>query len=370
MSEGNLKLSVYDRFTCVADKCPYTCCRDWDVISVDAETIEVYRMDSYVIAGIDEKRKSFITRKQDFSCCFLNKDLLCDLVLRYGPDVLCYTCTTFPRVIMRRTGLTEYTLSNGCAEVLHLLDMIETPLPFMYDEETFPEVYLAGEEVRIRDCMISILQQSGLSLNARLQMMYMFVDRLETENLDNALSFFSRPAVLSELGKRIGDIPGQIELIISRLHVYFNAFAEKCARYQPFHEYLEPFCHKDTEFDSAFVMEKQVEFDQWLKEKANFHENICVNFTFRHFAETDVKILREKVIALAMEMVLSAYTIFLNMLLKKKLDDREVYIIYSFYARIIEHNEESIKKFTTKLLSELGFNAASFYLIVRFLQYT
>jgi lysine-N-methylase len=122
------KLSFYDEFNCIADKCPMTCCMQWK-IAVDDTTYEEWksvaadeqlegRLGDYV-TYIDSDR--VIKLKENKKCPFLDKAGLCSLVLKYGEEILSDTCDTFPRQIHEFAGRTEYALVSCCPAVVDFL---------------------------------------------------------------------------------------------------------------------------------------------------------------------------------------------------------------------------------------------------------
>ena len=103
------KPEYYDEFVCTANKCPFTCCREWK-IEVDDETNEKWKKlqapeNVYPV----RKNMSQYTQKKDnmrvialnkkHICPFLNEQKLCRLVCTFGDDVLSKTCRIFPAVI-------------------------------------------------------------------------------------------------------------------------------------------------------------------------------------------------------------------------------------------------------------------------------
>ena len=147
-----LKGSFYDDFYCIADKCPFTCCGGGWFVSLKDEELAIYKEEPYICQGIDAKTKKMLM-KNDGNCYFLDDEGLCKLVCKYGPDVLCSTCTKFPRAERVYMGVEEKMLSNACPKVLDLLYNTETPLAFCSDA-ALSEEYLMKEEVLIRSIMI------------------------------------------------------------------------------------------------------------------------------------------------------------------------------------------------------------------------
>lgn len=115
--------SYYNRFTCIADKCPDTCCAGWAIV-IDEKTLDSY-MDMPGEAG------EYIRDKVDFEeniykrhgerCAFLNDCNLCDLIINQGEDKLCKTCTRYPRHFEEYGDLVEAALSMSCPVAAKLI---------------------------------------------------------------------------------------------------------------------------------------------------------------------------------------------------------------------------------------------------------
>ena len=85
----------YEKFKCIADKCPKTCCGGWQ-IEIDEESLAAYK--SMGIDNVDYENEIF-NYDEDKMCRNLREDGLCKLILKHGEGILCRTCATFPRHI-------------------------------------------------------------------------------------------------------------------------------------------------------------------------------------------------------------------------------------------------------------------------------
>ena len=128
---NRIRPPFYNKFTCIADKCPITCCQEWK-IGVDAdtnrkwkkllppETVELQRKNlSAYTTKKDGERVIGLT--EDHKCPFLNKEKLCKLVVAYGDKVLSKTCTDFPREVHVFEQHEEENLMPCCPAVIDLL---------------------------------------------------------------------------------------------------------------------------------------------------------------------------------------------------------------------------------------------------------
>lgn len=83
----------YKDFKCIADKCIHSCCKGWEI---DIDEISLQRFKGYKDISKHIKDGSFVLDK-DENCPFLRTDGLCDMILKYGEDMLCDICTDHPR---------------------------------------------------------------------------------------------------------------------------------------------------------------------------------------------------------------------------------------------------------------------------------
>ena len=118
--------SYYKKFKCIANECPDSCCKDWDVV-VDEESESFYnsvhtpfgeKIRSLTITDNDGDR---IFVSQNGKCPFWNKDMLCDIYINLGEEHLCETCKNFPRITQDYTDFVEHTLSLACPEGARLI---------------------------------------------------------------------------------------------------------------------------------------------------------------------------------------------------------------------------------------------------------
>lgn len=126
----------YDKFTCIADKCPDSCCKAWEIV-IDDETYERYLEINGDIG--DRIRKSIITdedgdrcfKLSDGRCPFLNEKGLCDIHIELGEELTSKICRDHPRFIEEYDGFTEISLSLSCPEAARII-LSENPSDKLY----------------------------------------------------------------------------------------------------------------------------------------------------------------------------------------------------------------------------------------------
>lgn len=115
-----------ENFKCIANLCPDSCCKDWDVV-VDDDSFDFYNTAK---GDFSDKLRSLMTIdndgdrvfiKQDEKCPFWNSDMLCDIYINLGENRLCHTCKEFPRITQDYTVFCEHTLSFACPEAARLM---------------------------------------------------------------------------------------------------------------------------------------------------------------------------------------------------------------------------------------------------------
>lgn len=136
--------TYYKNFKCIANECPDSCCKDWDVV-VDEESESFYnsvntefgeKIRSLTVTDNDGDR---IFVSQNGKCPFWNKEMLCDIYINLGEEHLCETCKNFPRITQDYTEFVEHTISLACPEGARLI--LETE----YDYNEFDNFKYDGD---------------------------------------------------------------------------------------------------------------------------------------------------------------------------------------------------------------------------------
>lgn len=154
----------YQKFSCIAGRCPASCCNtDWD-IEIDPETWEYYEE---VEGPVGDKIRSLIVpcdeadsgegsgvicASSDRRCPFLDADNLCEIFSELGEDGLSQTCREYPRYFGECGDIIQEDISLSCPEAARLFfsdtDKIQyrTETDIM-DSEPLPE----KERAKLRD---------------------------------------------------------------------------------------------------------------------------------------------------------------------------------------------------------------------------
>ena len=115
-----LKPEYYDRFRCVASRCPDSCCKEWEV-QVDDGSAAYYRN----LPGALGDRLRQVLRQEDGEwlmtieegrCPMWRQDGLCRIQAELGEAALCKTCREFPRLTHDYGDFVELGLELSCPE--------------------------------------------------------------------------------------------------------------------------------------------------------------------------------------------------------------------------------------------------------------
>ena len=189
------------KFKCDGSKCNARCCKNW-TIGIDEATYKKYsRIKPKNIAKeitsrmkFNSERGEYIVTLEENSCPFLNENNLCRLQLDYGEEILSRTCTSYPRRTYSLGNFFERSLTLICPvaaemvlfnqepmkfELVEVPDKIHskhgriqiTPVPISQNDAPL------AREIQI--AMISILQERRFTINQRLIVLGLFLDKFQ-----------------------------------------------------------------------------------------------------------------------------------------------------------------------------------------------
>lgn len=197
--------NYYQKFTCIADQCPITCCQEWK-ISVDDDTYrdwftiqpptDVTPQKSTLSAYTTYQDDARVIRlNEQKKCPFLKENGLCRLVLAHGDTILSETCTTFPREFHTFSNHIEKTLMPSCPAVIDLWKN-ESKLSF-----PFIDASLCSDTdsllFSVRSHLISLMQDSPASPEHILLECFYILLELQQQALSSDLleDYFSEPVI-------------------------------------------------------------------------------------------------------------------------------------------------------------------------------
>ena len=139
-----VQFDYVNKFSCLAGKCPDTCCKDWQII-LDEDAIARYaslpgELGEQVRAAMLTENGETRFREQGGNCVLLRDDGLCPLQAAYGAEMLCRTCFTHPRFTEEYGQTAELTLSASCPEAARLLLEHDAPLTLTETDDGGPVI--------------------------------------------------------------------------------------------------------------------------------------------------------------------------------------------------------------------------------------
>lgn len=168
----------YKKFSCIADKCPDTCCGKWQIV-IDDDSLEKY--EDYNGEYRDELRRKVNWKEGVFrhgisgKCAFLREDMLCDMYIHMGKDSLCTTCREYPRHTEEFENVREVSLSLSCPEVARILMNITDKVTFVTEEDDEDEVFddfdyfLYSNLEDIREEILNVIQDRSVDIRSRIE---------------------------------------------------------------------------------------------------------------------------------------------------------------------------------------------------------
>lgn len=210
------------RFKCDGAKCNARCCKAWR-IDIDAATYKKYsrikpkskakeiishfkfdpKQNMYVVdlkqnfevTELADGRKMYSVNLDDnLFCPFLTEKNLCQLQLEHGEEFLSTTCATYPRRTFSFGKFFERSLTLTCPVAAEMILFEQEPMKFEFVEvpdtihSKHGRIKITKISVSESDAdliretqvtMISILQERRLTLDQRLIVLGLFLDRLQ-----------------------------------------------------------------------------------------------------------------------------------------------------------------------------------------------
>ncbi len=286
-----VKRNDYNKFKCTADKCSFTCCKEWR-IAIDESTYKKWE-GKYLTKSTNEGKVSDelelckCTKKDDWdysvvmnkdkTCPFLNEDKLCRIVMEHGESYLSETCTTFPRQINDFKERTEYTLTSCCPEVVDLLYYTNELVSFDKDiNESKSEDIL----LEIRSMMIKLMSEKTYTIPQRLMMIfYSLLDLKSTKKLNvEVVKQIQSTEYISSLAKAIKKMKFKAEDTIYETNELFLDVIENYRQQDLYTSYIEPIGELgetlESSYSQAVLNTKTLKFETTFME----YEDLVTNY--------------------------------------------------------------------------------------------
>lgn len=210
-----VKTTNYDKFKCIADKCPQSCCIGWQIV-IDDNSLEKYEkmegpFKGRMLNSVDWEEGCF--KQYNRRCAMLNDDNLCDLIIECGEDKLCNTCEKYPRHMEEYEGIREYSLSLSCPEAARIILERTDPIEFVEwdddEDDDFEDFdYLLYTKLEdAREVIYKIIRDRSISFERKADLLTEFGFSLQ-ECLDED-ELFEMDEVIDKFSDDLSSIKGE-----------------------------------------------------------------------------------------------------------------------------------------------------------------
>ena len=358
------KPQYYDNFTCIADRCPDTCCAGWQIV-IDATSLENYGKISGTFGERLQKSIDWeegIFRQNQRRCAFLNQENLCDLYRELGADSLCDTCRMYPRHVEEYEDLREFSLSLSCPVAAEMILGCKEQVRFLEEEDDVEEQEEEYEDFDIilfdwleeaREVLLEVIQDRSLPVSARM-LVLLNVSFLSQKALDQGILLEmdlraevekavseSRKTSVQKQGEKV--FQNKILLLkdLQKLEVLREGWTELLHRLE---KNLYARGVEDYEALREEFLESVQETSSQKKQWEIYEEQLLVFFVYTYFcgAVYDDMIYTKAV--LAVFSVLWIEELWMERWLSKgkKLEFQDMVQVAYTYAREIEHSDENL----------------------------
>lgn len=354
-----LKVSIYDKFKCIADKCKFTCCGGWD-ISVDTDTYKKlkkendkcdYILDNIKVRNCGEENEYFIDKETHESCPFLDNHGLCQIVNNHGEEYLSLACHMFPRIENDFGDRKELSLSCACPEVVELISDISGKLNI--ESENYTNIKNDLLELRIRESLINIMQQDNFCLEDKLIISFqMLLGILENENSreDSCLEELEKYEDIEHVQELV-NMYKEIDLNINESLEEINyLFLDIIQNYKEVH-ILDSLLKDISDFAENIKIKSLL--DNWndykilFEQYNNLIENCIVSKILSSCNSNDIEEMAISYEMIIIEYLLIRYAVFLKYIMSENkeinIEDIKDYIVA--FSRIIGNNNEAVIEF-------------------------
>ena len=392
-------LDYYDKFECIGSECEDTCCSGWQV-NIDKKTYRKYKHISdhtfrkEVLSNIVRDRSNVsgtaykIKLHNDGSCPFLNEDKLCNIYKKCGESYLSDTCTVFPRRPSNVFNESQSAMSLACPEVTRLAILPESPVQLIdIDMLSVHSQRLQSIELKIsahlpadaqetyeaiRTVSFHIIQMRHISLDERLFILGVFLDKLDQASKNNSyilmnqiiVDFIAALDYPDELLKQYQQFSSNPRLKLEySLTMLISEYPEAAnPRFAECLEWLNKGLDIDyNEFDVDKIFEKYQNANEkfyrlFLQERGYFLENYLIS----HLFHADFPVSSQHSLFEGYLKLITCFTNIQTILIgmahyHQKIETPHVLQLIQSYERYISHNANYLPSLLKKL-ADLKFN--------------
>ncbi|SFD36397.1 flagellin lysine-N-methylase [Clostridium uliginosum] len=354
-----LKLSNYDKFKCIADKCKFTCCEGWD-IGIDGDTYNKWKeknnksdyiFNNIKIKNCKSKTEYFINKETHEACPFLDNQGLCKIVKSHGEEYLSLTCHMFPRIENIFEDKKELLLSCACPEVVELISSINGKINIISENNTNLKNNLL--ELKIRETLVNIVQQKNFSLEDKLIISFqMLLTILENEsfredNLLEELEKYKNGDYIRELIDMYHDVDLNINDSVEEINYLFLDIIQNYKEVSVLDILLKDISDFAENIKIRTLSAKWHDYKRLFEEYNKLIENCIVSKILSCCISSDIKEMIISFQLIILEYLLVRYAVFLKYCMNKnkEIDTQDIKDYIVAFSRIIGNNTEAVREF-------------------------
>lgn len=188
----------YKEFKCIADHCKHTCCKGWEV-EIDDESLKRFQKYPDIMEKVECLEDNHFKLLEDDVCPFLQRNGLCEMILKYGENMICQTCTDHPRFRNFWNDRVEMGLGMVCEEAARLILSKNTPMHLEIldgmdgDSQIEDASALPPDEawlMDVRNNLLSSIREIGPIARLREYLIYRHIaDALYDDRLEERIQF-------------------------------------------------------------------------------------------------------------------------------------------------------------------------------------
>lgn len=387
-----IKSMIYDKFHCIADLCPMTCCRGW-AIRADGGVYEKWKSHqetSYLCEQVTYKKEdgeNIYHMKADSckTCVMLDSKGLCEIVKRHGDEYLSDTCASFPRKHNQITILPdeteeekvvmdEYSMSGACPAVLRLIhenkDSLIVDIPEKCRENhDFPMEY------QIRNAVIKLMQKREYSIEDRLMLSFSLLHEClacewEDEVYDSIAVYQDQENLLDmvSMWKNMSYDVKEAFTEVCETWLDVTVFYKEEEMYRPYLSELAEFVEKADEEAERFdkLLHDWKVFKEDWKKYNTYWENILVSEIFADCISEDLEYLIEAFQGIMIEYVMTRITVFMQQeVTGEQVAADALHNYISLFIRMIGHNTEGMAEYWEENFEDSILEKEYFYILLQ-----
>ena len=353
------KISNYDKFKCIADKCRFTCCAGWDV-SIDKDTYNKWKKENHKtgfvlnnvkIKKCGSKREYFINKENHEACALLDKQGLCQVVKTLGEEYLSFTCHTFPRIENIFEDKKELSLSCACPEVVEIISSITGKINMISENDNNLKSNLL--ELKIREAVINIVQQENFLLEEKLFVSFQMLltiledESFRDESLLEELEKYKSRAYIEKLIAMYKEIDFNINESVEEINYLFLDIIKNYKEVSSFEILLKDI----SDFAENIKVDRLSAAWHYFKslyEQYNvLIENCIVSDILSSCVSNDIEEMTIAFQMIMLEYLLARYAVFLKYCMNKnkEIDIQDIKDYIVVFSRIIGNNTDAVIEF-------------------------